>query len=85
MIKPMPHYIVLGEPVREDRTQSGLVLPEAEIKRQATVEAVGDLVTIVKPGDQVIYRPYAGDQVKYKDNQYLIVHEKELKAIVSSN
>lgn len=85
MIKPMPHHIVLGAPVTVTKTEGGIHLPEAEVQRQATVLAVGANVKAVKPGDQVIYRPYAGEQVTYKDEKYLIVQEKELRAIVNTN
>ena len=80
----MPHYIVLGEPVVEEQTQTGIVIPSeyADVKNQATVLAIGEGVTACKVGDQVIYRPYAGDKIKYEDVPYLIVNEKELKAIV---
>lgn len=85
MINPMPGYIVLGAPVMESETAAGIILSEAQQKNQATVIAVGKGVQSVKTGDQVIFRPYAGDKVKYDDKEYLIVHEKELKAIVSTN
>jgi chaperonin GroES len=78
----MPHYIALGAPETEEQTITGIILPDAIVKNQATVLAIGELVTACKVGDQVIYRPYAGDKIKYEDVPYLIVHEKELKAIV---
>lgn len=85
MIQPIQHYVLLGAPQQETQTAGGIILSEARQKRQATVEAIGEDVTAVKVGDQVIYRPYAGDQIKHEDKKYLIVHEKELKAIVNTN
>lgn len=85
MIKPMPEYIVLGEPVVLNKTVGGLLLPDEIIKNQATVLAVGSKVTWCKVGDQVLYREYAGDKIEHDGKKYLVILEKELRGIVSEN
>jgi len=92
MIKPIGDRVVIKVVEREEKTASGLFLPdtakekpqEGEIIAVGTGKVVGDKVVAldVKTGDRVIYSKYAGTEVKYDGVEYLILREADILAIV---
>ena len=87
-LKPLADRALLKQDKAETKTASGIIIPEtAQEKTQtATVEAVGpgtdkEKIT-VKPGDRVMYEKYAGIQVKADGEEYLIVKNSEIIAVV---
>lgn len=76
----------------EETTKSGIVLPgQAQEKpQQAEVIAVGpggmvdgkEVKMEVKVGDKVIYSKYSGTDVKLEDNEYVVVRQNDIVAIV---
>ena len=89
---PLFDRVVLKQLVAEATTKSGIVLPgqEKEKPQQAEVIAVGpggvvdgkEVTMQVKPGDKVIYSKYAGNEVKMGDEEYIIVKQNDILAIV---
>ena len=89
---PLFDRVVLKQLVAEETTKSGIVLPGAakEKPQQAEVIAVGpggmvdgkEVTMHVKPGDKVIYSKYAGNEVKMGDEEYIIVKQNDILAIV---
>jgi len=95
-LKPLGDRVVVKPVEREEKTKSGIVLPDtAKEKPQAgIVEAVGtgrilDNGTKVpmelKVGDKVLYAKYAGNEFKLDEIEYLIVSEKDVLAVVGTN
>ncbi len=92
MIKPLGDRVLLRALEREEKTASGIVLPDTakEKPQEAEVIAVGPgryeegkLVALdVKAGDRVIFSKYAGTEVKYDNVEYLIVRETDILAVV---
>ncbi|MBR4084404.1 MAG: co-chaperone GroES [Lachnospiraceae bacterium] len=90
---PLGDRIVLKQLVAEETTKSGIVLPgqSKEKPQQAEVVAVGpggmvdgkEVKMEVKVGDQVIYSKYAGTEVKLDEEEYIIVKQNDVLAIVS--
>ena len=90
---PLGDRIVLKQLVAEETTKSGIVLPgqNKEKPQQAEVVAVGpggmgdgkEVKMEVKVGDQVIYSKYAGTEVKLDEEEYIIVKQNDVLAIVS--
>ncbi len=87
-LKPLADRVLLKQEKAESKTASGIILPEAaqEKTQTATVEAVGpgtekEKIT-VKVGDRVMYDKYAGVQVKMDGDEYLIVKNSDIIAIV---
>ena len=78
--------------VAEETTKSGIVLPgqSKEKPQQAEVVAVGpggvidgkEVKMEVKTGDQVIYSKYAGTDVKLDEEEYIIVKQSDILAII---
>ncbi len=91
-LKPLFDKVVLKMNEAEETTKSGLILTGGgkEKPQTATVIAVGggkpckDGVEkmVVKEGDQVLLSKYAGDTVKVDGEEYLIVAQSEILAIV---
>lgn len=91
-LKPLGDRVILKQVVAEETTKSGIVIPGAakEKPQQAEVIAVGpggmvdgnEVVMHVKPGDQVIFSKYSGTEVKLEDEEYIIVKQNDIVAIV---
>ncbi|MBQ9886158.1 MAG: co-chaperone GroES [Lachnospiraceae bacterium] len=89
---PLGDRVVLKQLVAEETTKSGIVLPGTaqEKPQQAEVIAVGpggmvdgkEVTMSVKTGDKVIYSKYAGTEVKLDDEEYIIVKQNDILAIV---
>ncbi len=89
---PLGDKVVLKQLEAEETTKSGIVLPgQAQEKpQQAEVVAVGpggtvdgkEVVMQVKVGDKVIYSKYAGTDVKLGDDEYVVVKQNDIVAIV---
>ncbi|MBO0745005.1 MAG: co-chaperone GroES [Candidatus Dormibacteraeota bacterium] len=92
-IRPLGDRVVLKPVEREERTKSGIVLPDTakEKPQEGIVEEVGsgrllDNGTTVplelKKGDRVLYAKYAGNEFKVDEVEYLIVSEKDVLAVL---
>ena len=85
--------MIIQVPIEEEKTIGGIVLASsAQEKPQiGEVVAVGEGRTLengekavlpVKVGDQVMFEKYAGSEVKFEGQEYLIVNGKDIMAIV---
>lgn len=91
-LKPLGDKVVLKQLEAEETTKSGIVLPgqSKEKPQQAEVIAVGpggvvdgkEVTMQVKVGDKVIYSKYAGTEVKLGDDEYIVVKQNDIVAIV---
>ncbi len=89
---PLGDRVVLKQLVAEETTKSGIVLPgqNKEKPQQAEVIAVGpggmvdgkEVAMQVKVGDQVIFSKYSGTEVKLEDEEYIIVRQSDILAII---
>ena len=89
-LKPLADRVLLKQEKAESKTASGIILPEAaqEKTQTATVEAVGpgtekEKIT-VKVGDRVMYDKYSGTQVKIDGEEFLIVKNSDIIAIIEA-
>jgi chaperonin GroES len=91
-IKPLGDRVVLRVVESEETTKSGIVLPGTakEKPMQGEILAVGSGEMVdgkkvpleVKVGDKVVYSKYAGTEIKMDGNEYLIVRQSDILAIV---
>ena len=89
---PLFDRVVLKQLVAEETTKSGIVLPgqAKEKPQQAEVIAVGpggvvdgkEVTMQVKVGDQVIFSKYGGTEVKVDEDEYIIVKQNDILAVV---
>lgn len=90
---PLGDRVVLKQLVAEETTKSGIVLPgqSKEKPQQAEVIAVGpggvvdgkEVKMEVKTGQQVIYSKYSGTEVKVDEEEYIIVRQNDILAVLS--
>ncbi|MCI7043986.1 MAG: co-chaperone GroES [Spirochaetes bacterium] len=86
-LSPLSDRVVLKYEETEEKTQSGIILPDSakEKPQVAVVVAVGpgkDEEMQVKEGDKVIFSEYSGTEVKLDDETYLIIHQDEVLGIL---
>ena len=91
-LQPLCDRVVLKQLEAEETTKSGIVLPSQsqEKPQQAEIVAVGpggvvdgkEIKMEVKVGDRVIYSKYAGTEVKLGEDEYIIVKQNDILAIV---
>lgn len=91
-LTPLGDRVVLKQLVAEETTKSGIVLPGQgkEKPQQAEVIAVGpggvvdgkEVKMEVKVGDQVIFSKYSGTEVKLDEDEYIIVRQNDILAVV---
>ncbi|WP_217587768.1 co-chaperone GroES [Lentibacillus saliphilus] len=94
MIKPLGDRVVIELVEQEEKTASGIVLPDSakEKPQEGHVVAVGSgrvtdngekIALEVKEGDQIIFSKFAGTEVKYDGKEYLILRESDILAVIA--
>ena len=89
---PLADRVVLKQLEAETKTKTGIILTSSaqEKPQEAVVVAVGpggmvdgkEVTMQVKVGDKVIYSKYAGNEVKLEDEEYIIVKQNDILAVV---
>jgi chaperonin GroES len=86
-IEPLGSRVLLKTVEQEDRTSSGLYLPETakEKPQLAVVIAIGDDEDIkVKVDDKVLFAKYSGTEVSYQGQTYLLMDVSDVLARITS-
>jgi chaperonin GroES len=87
-IQPLADRVLVEPAAAEEKTASGLYIPDTakEKPQKGTVVAVGngkkDEPLTVKIGDTVLYGKYAGTELSVEGNDYLIMREADIFAIL---
>lgn len=93
-IKPLSDYILIEPLKEEEKTKSGIIIPQTADKEQpqeGKVIAVGPGKLLksgerakmeVKVGDKVLFRKYGPDEIKVDDKEYLIAKQEDILAIL---
>lgn len=92
-LKPLADRVVVKVLEAEEKTASGIVLPDKakEKPQEGEVVAVGDGKVLdngtkmemeVKVGDKIIFSRYAGTEVKVEGEEYLILRQDDILAVV---
>lgn len=92
MIKPLGDRVVIELVEQEEKTASGIVLPDSakEKPQEGKVIAVGSgkvengekIALEVSEGDRIIFSKFAGTEVKYEGTEYLILRENDILAVI---
>jgi chaperonin GroES len=93
LLKPLGDRIIIELVETEEKTASGIVLPDTakEKPQEGKVVAAGTgrvlengerVALEVAAGDTIIFSKYAGTEVKYEGKEYLILRENDILAIV---
>lgn len=93
MIRPLGDRIVVKPMPSEEKTKSGIVLPDTakEKPQEGEVVAVGNgrlletgqrVPIDLEPGDKILFSKYAGNEVKIDDVEYLIMREADILGVI---
>ncbi|WP_284036794.1 co-chaperone GroES [Neobacillus sp. 114] len=93
MLRPLGDRIIIELVESEEKTASGIVLPDTakEKPQEGKVVAVGTgrvldngerVAVEVSVGDRIIFSKYSGTEVKYQGAEYLILRENDILAVV---
>ena len=87
-VKPLADRVLVKQAAAETKSAGGIIIPETAQEKtlQATVEAVGpgtekEKIT-VKVGERVLYDKYAGTQIKIDGDDYLILKNSDIIAVI---
>jgi chaperonin GroES len=86
-IKPLDDRILLEPMPAEEKTSSGLIIPDSaqEKPRVGVVIAVGtdeDLKEKIKEGNKVLFAKYGGDEIEMNGKEYRILQRSDILAVV---
>ncbi|TDL31202.1 co-chaperone GroES [Jeotgalibacillus sp. S-D1] len=93
MLKPLGDRVVIELVESEEKTSSGIVLPDSAKEKPSEGRVVsigtgrvldnGEKVALeVSVDDRIIFSKYAGTEVKYQGNEYLILRESDILAVL---
>ena len=96
MLKPFDARVVVKKPKREEQTASGIILPDTASEQGQTAQGIvisvgrgsrnmntGEWMPIpLKEGDTIIYSKFSGVEVEFEEEDYFIVAERDIIAVV---
>jgi chaperonin GroES len=93
MIQPLHDKVVLQRLEENEQVRGGIIIPdtakEKPLKGKVIAAGKGKLLDSgkrrnisVSPGDVVLFSKYAGNEIKFNDQEYLILSEEEILAII---
>ena len=92
MIKPLADRVLLKMEEEEEKTKSGIILSTSAKEKPQTAKVIevgpgekidGKLEEMyVKKGDRVIINTYSGSDVKYEGEEYLVIRENDIIAVI---
>jgi chaperonin GroES len=94
MIRPLGDRVLVERVEAEERTAGGILLPESakEKPKEGKVIAIGEGKLLddgkrstftVKVGDRILFTSYAGTEIKYVGDEYLIMREDDILGVIS--
>ena len=87
-ITPLADRVIVKQEEAETTTASGIIIPDTaqEKPQKGSIVAIGggtkENPITVKVGDTVLYGKYAGTELKYEQEDYLIMKESDILAII---
>ena len=92
MIKPLSDRVLIKMKESEETTKSGIILASAAKEKPQIAEVIevgpGRIIDgkreemEVKKGDSVVVSKYAGTEVKYEGEEYIIIKEEDILAVI---
>ena len=96
MLKPFDARVVVKKPKREEKTESGIFLPDTVNEQGQT--ALGEVLSVgpgsrnmntgeympipIKEGDTIIYTKFSATEVQHEGEEYFVVMERDIVAVV---
>jgi chaperonin GroES len=96
MLKPFDARVVVKKPARQEKTESGIFLPDTVNEQTQTAQGIvisvgqgsrnmttGEYMEIpIKEGDTIIYTKFSATEVEYEGEQYFFVAERDIIAVI---
>jgi len=94
-LKPIDERVIVRPDKEEEKKIGSIIIPDTASKERPTmgkIIALGDdipkkeggkvLSEIIKVGDRVVFSKYGGTEIKYDDEEYLIISRGDILAVV---
>lgn len=87
-IKPLADRVLIKSAAAEERTLGGIIIPDSAKEKplKGEIVAVGngtkDEEMVVKAGDTVLYGKYAGTEIEFDGEKYLIMRQSDVLAVI---
>lgn len=87
-IKPLADRVLIKPAAAEQKTASGIIIPDSAKEKplKGEVLAIGtgtkDEEMVVKVGDVVLYGKYAGTELEFEGEKYLIMRQNDILAVI---
>ena len=87
-LKPLADRVLIKPTPAEEVTMSGIIIPDSAKEKplRGQVMAVGngskDEAMVLKEGDQVLFGKYAGTEIEYDGEKYLIMRQSDVFAVI---
>ena len=87
-IKPLADRVLVKPAAAEEKTLGGIIIPDSAKEKplKGEVVAVGngtkDEEMVVKVGDNVLYGKYAGTEIEFEGEKYLMMRQSDISAII---
>ncbi len=88
-IKPLADRVLVKPAEAEEKTVGGIIIPDSAKEKPlkgeviATGNGTKDEEMVVKTGDQVLYGKYAGTEIELDGQDYLIMRQSDILAVIS--
>lgn len=88
-IKPLADRVLINPTPAEEVTMAGIIIPDSAKEKplKGTVLATGngtkDEEMVVKAGDTVLYGKYAGTEIEFEGEKYLIMRQSDILAVIA--
>ena len=88
-IKPLADRVLINPTAAEEVTMSGIIIPDSAKEKplRGKVLAAGngtkDEDMILKEGDEVLYGKYAGTEIEFEGEKYLIMRQSDVLAVIA--
>ena len=88
-IKPLADRVLIKPAPAEEKTAGGIIIPDTAKEKPlqgevvATGEGTKDETMVLKAGDVVLYGKYAGTEVEYEGEKYLIIRQSDVLAVLA--
>jgi len=87
-IKPLADRVLISPTAAEEVTMAGIIIPDSAKEKplKGVVKAVGcgtkDEEMVLKEGDEVLYGKYAGTEIEFEGEKYLIMRQSDVLAVI---
>ena len=87
-IKPLADRVLVRPATAEEKTIGGIIIPDSAKEKPlkgeviATGNGTKDEEMILKRGDKVLYGKYAGTEIEWNGEQYLIMRQSDVLAVI---